>query len=77
MNFLDTYRAGVATFVGLASRVIGATVSTWDSMTNNWLFGEDGMYDYGSHDSSIFLLVVGLALSAIAGYAVDEQVNKY
>jgi hypothetical protein len=74
---LSLYREAVVTFVGLASLVIGATVATWERMTDNWLFGEDGIYDIGHHDTSIFLLIVGLALSAIGGMVADEVVNKY
>ena len=75
MNFLDTYRAGVATFVGLASLVIGAIVATWGNLGS--LLGENGIYDAGQNDASIFLLVAGIALSAIIGYTVDELSNRY
>jgi hypothetical protein len=75
MDFLGLYSKAIAVFVALETILIIAIVSTWDSMTNQYLHGK--FYDIGSHDTSIFYLVVGTAISAIAGYAYDEISNRY
>lgn len=77
LDLISIYREGVATFVGLASAVVTAIVATWDNLTGYDLLGENGIYDATTHDTSIFLLVVGLAVSGIIAVAVDDYLNKY
>ena len=75
MDTLGLYGKAIAVFAVLETLVIVAIVSTWDALTNQYLHGEG--YDIGSHDTSITYLVIGTALSAIAGYAYDEISNRY
>lgn len=69
------YAKALTIFAVLEALVIGAVVATWDRLTDQYLHGYG--YDIGSHDASIFYLVVGTAVSAVAGYAYHYQENRY